>query len=411
MPDSIKTVFEQECSKLEIGPKLVKRLDIFQRGFVNKNEDHISFFGGHLLGVDTVRWMPQDRDRWFEEILEADEISLEENLLALPTVNADFHVSSDTTNLSCAWLTHAIYASKDIKPEDKHEAMIDVMEVLQYKFLTSRLFRLFRYPADPKIAEAMYAQLTYRFAIKQHGTWAKFFRARSEDIIAKDSIHAKTIANFDNDGDIVRMLNDIQGRIRDMLKNLYGELLRVRDQGDRIVTTSQVIEHDGEAILKDKTKNVLAYGRYLNSIVTDKHSFIREELVQVIEKLMYTMPPRLFMLSLEYMSNNYRQARASEVEDVLNEVLIHSFDYLSQNRAVIRSERDLPGLLSKLRGVYQSSRSTDTDLFSLREKTETIVKHATGSKNPSVIASVRTGVLLYLVARAFSMHHYTTGAV
>jgi hypothetical protein len=410
MPDSIKTVFEQECRDLEIGPKLAKRLDIFQKSFINKNEDHIAFFGGNLLGVQTVRWLPQDRDRWFDEVLEADQDYLKERLLALPTVNADFHVSSDTTNLSCVWLVHALYKSKTLTPEQKHEAMVDVLEVLQYKFLTSWTAWAFRYPADPKIAEATYAQLTYRFAIKQAGSWSVFFRNRCEDILSKDSIHAKTIANFNDDGDIVGMLNDLQGRIRDMLKNLYGELIKVRDKGDRIITTSQVIEHDGESILKDKAKNVLSYGRYLNSIVTDKNSFIREELVQVIEKLMYTMPPRLFMLSLEYMSNNYRQARASEVEDVLNEVLIHSFDYLNQNRAVIRSERDLPGLLSKLRGVYQSSRSTDSDLFSLREKTETIVKHATGSKNPSVIASVRTGVLLYLVARAFSMHHYTTGA-
>ncbi len=411
MPDNIKSVFEQECRDLEIGPKLARRLDKFQTEFINKNEDHIAFFGGNLLGVQTVRWLPQDRDRWFDEILEADQDYLKERLHALPSINPEFHVSSDTTNLSCVWLVHAIYVSKLIPEPKKHEAMVDVLEILQYKFLTSWTAWAFRYPADPKVAEATYAQLSMRFAIKQAGTWSKFFRNRCEDILSKDSIHAKTIANFNNDEAIVGMLNDLQGRIRDMLKNLYGEMVRVRDQGDRIVTTSQVVEHDGEAILKDKTRNVLAYGRYLNSIVTDQNSFIREELVKVIEKTMHTMPPRLFLQSLEYMSRNYRQARSGEIEEVLNGVLVHAFEYLSKNRGVIRNEKDLAGLLSRLRGVYQSSRSTDTDLFSLREKTETIVKHATHSTNESVIASVRTGVLLYLVARAFSMQHYTTVGV
>jgi hypothetical protein len=213
------------------------------------------------------------------------------------------------------------------------------------------------------------------------------------------------------DNDVVKMLNDTQGRIRDMLKNIYGLFRQIHAQGTKISTTTQLVEHDGEAILKDKSKNLLAYGRYLNSIVTDKNSFIRQELVDVIEKLMYTMPPKLFIETLGFMSDNYRQARAGEIEEVLNEVLIHSFDYLSENRALIRNERDLPGILSRLRGVYMSSRSTDPVLFALRAKTEKIVKHATGNKNPSVIASVRTGVLLYLVARAFSMRHYTAGVV
>lgn len=409
--ESIKTVFEKECGNLDIGPKLAQRLHTYQVGFVHKNEDHIAFFGGNLLGVHTVRFNDSDRDRWFDEIMEVEPNYLEERLLALPTVNADFHVSSDTMNLSCAWLTHAIFVSPKLNDKVKREAMIDVMLVLQYKFLTSRLFRLFRYPANKKTAEAAYAQLTYKFAIKQHGSWGALFRARAEEIIDAQGLHFKTISQFDNDKDIVYMLNDTQGRIRDMLKNIYGVFLQVHAQGVKISTTSNVIEHDGESILKDKTRNLLAYGRYLNSVVTDKNSFIREELVQVIEKLMYTMSAKLFRETLEYMSDNYRQARAGAIEEVLNEVLVHSFSYLSENRDVVRNERDLPGILTRLRGVYMSSRSTDPALMALRQKTETIVKQATGNRNDSAIASIRTGVLLYLVARAFSMRHYTAGVV
>lgn len=405
MAKTIKSVFEKECADLDIGPVLAKRLHDYQVGFVNKNEDHIAFFGGNLLGVHTVRFQPDDRNRWFQEVLEAQEDYLEELLLALPGVNADWNVSSDTMNLSCAWLAHAIYTSK-LPEKIKHEAMIDVILVLQYKFLTSRLYRLFRYPADKAVAEATYAQLSYKYAIKQHGSWAALFRARAEEIIATRSIHFRAISKMDNDRDVIYLLNDTQGRIRDMLKNIYGLFRQVHDKGTRIATTSQVIEHDGESILKDKSKTLPAYIRYLNSIVSDKNSFIRTELTDVIEKLMFTMPPRLFRQTLGFMSDNYRQPRAKEIEQVLQEVLLHAFDYLSQNRSLVRNERDLPGILSKLRGVYMSSRSTDPALFTLREKTEKIVKQATDSRNDSVIASVRTGVLLYLVARTFSMHHY-----
>jgi hypothetical protein len=162
--------------------------------------------------------------------------------------------------------------------------------------------------------------------------------------------------------------------------------------------------------LKDKSKNLLAYTRYINSIITDRNSFIREELLTVIEKQMKTMPPRLFRESLEWMSDNYRQSGASMIEELLNETLIHSFDYLAENRNLVRNSTDLASLLTRLRGVYMSSRSTDPALFSLREKAEKIVKLATNNKNSSVIAAVRTGILLYLIARAYSMRYYSQSA-
>lgn len=405
---SIKAVFDEECAQLEIGPKLVKRLRAYQLGFVNKNDEHIKFFGGNLLGVQVVRFTPMDRDRWFDEILEVDDGPLEERLLALPTVNGDWHISSDTMNLSCAWLTHAIFNSSHLSPEQKKEAMIDVMLVLQYKYLTSCIYHYFRYPADPAVAEATYAQLSYKFAIKQYGSWSALLRARAENIIEKDSIHYRTLVKMDNDDDVTYLLNDVQGRIRDSVKNIYAVLDRVKKQGIRIASTSAVIEHDGVEILKDKTRSMLAYERYLNSIITDKNSFIRDELCIVIEKIMHTMPPKLFRETLVWMSENYRQQGAGSVEEILNETLIHSFEYLSQNRDVIRNANDLPGLLSRLRGVYMSSRSTDPVLFALREKTEEIVKQATGNKNTSVIASVRTGVLLYICLRSYTMKHYAS---
>ena len=165
---------------------------------------------------------------------------------------------------------------------------------------------------------------------------------------------------------------------------------------------------DGIEILKDRTKNLQSYIRYINSVISDKNSFVREELVSVIEKLVHTMPSRLFRETLEWMSNNYRQTNASEIEDILNETLVHSFEFLANNKSVVKNAHDLPGLLGKIKGVIMSSRTTDAHIFSMREKAEAIVRQATGVSNPSTISSIRTGVLLYVILRTFTMRHYTT---
>lgn len=411
MNNDIKTIISDECSGLKIDAGLVKKLHAYQTGFVNKNHDHIEFFGGHLMGVNPVKFMPDDRNRWFDEILQVDEVPLEDRLDTIEIIDHTHRITaSDTMNLTCVWLAHMLYKS-NIPQAQRRQAMVDTMLVLQYKFLTSLLFHYFRFPADKATAEATYAELSFKFLIRVHGSWHAMLVARAEEIISDTGIHLDAIRKMDDDDDVQKMLNDIQGRIRDMVKNIYGVFLKVHNAGTKFVSTSSVVEYDGDEVLKDKAQGLQAYTRYINSTVTDKNSFMKEELMQVIEKVIHTMPPRLFRQTLEYLSNNYRVKGAEEIEEVLAETLIHSFDYLSHHRNQVRRGQDLAEFMKTLRGVYMSSRSSDPALLSLREKVGHIATSATGNKNASTISSVRTGVLLYIVLRAFTMKHYTSNGV
>lgn len=414
MPENIKSIFDDECKKLKIDAQFAKAVHRYQILFVNKNREHIEFFGGHTLGVQVVRFTSADRSKWFDEILKAEEGPLASRLSGLDVIDYENRiVGSDTMNLSAIWLLHAIHHSKFLSDKLKREAMIDVVLSLQYKFFTSLLGHYFRYVADPGVAEATYASLSGRFLIKQYKNWYELFRGRAEEIIKhkKDGgIHYDRIVNMDDDEDCQYMLNDIQGRIRDIMKNIVDEFMTIYKQGTRIHSTSAVVEHDGAEILRDKTKNLTAYTRYVHSVITDRNSFVREELVSVICSVMSTMPETLFRKTLEYMSDNYRHRQASDIEDLLDKTLVHSFAYLSDNRELVNKNTDLAEFLSRLRGVYTSSRSTDPELFHLRETAERIVGRATQNRNDSVIASIRTGVLLYVVLRAFTMRHYSSHA-
>lgn len=405
--DGIKNLFEHHCSHLVFDSKLARKINEFQVGFVNKNEEHMTFFGGNLTGVQVVRFTSQDKDKWFTGILEADDFLMEEQLLELPAINPNFHVSTDIFNHSCFWLMHKFVNSNLLNDKQKKQAMLDTALVLYYRFITSLLFRYFRFPADPRVAEATYARLSYKFAIKKYGSWYATLEARCLDLVDEHGLHIGTITSFNDDGDIIRMINDSQGRIRDMLKNIYSVLKNTSDMGIKIRTTSSVIEHDGEEIFRDSTKNLTGYIRYINSIIADKNSFIKQELTDIICKVMHTMNPKLFLTTLEWCSNNYKYSSHKEVEVLIDETLTHSFTYLNNNRTVIKESTDLPGMLSKLRGVYMSSRSTEVELLKIRKVAEKIIKQATGTKNENAISSVRTGLLLYIVLRSFTMSYYS----
>lgn len=407
MSENIKSTFDRVCSGLQINNHLITNLNKIVTEFVNKNKQHIEFFGGNLTGVHVVRFLPADKDKWFNLILECDEEYLRENLHALPTVNPEFNVSSDPLNLSVAWIIHKLSRDPKMKYEDKRQGMINALLYLQFKFLTSRLARHFKYPADVEIAEATYAALSKKFAIKEHQTWLGVLKARAEDIISNTSIHYDAIHSMDDDHKVIVMINDIQGRIRDMLKNIYAVFLRIHSEGTRIATTSNTLEHDGVEVLKDKSKGLMVYTNYIKSVAGDPNSFIKSELVKIIENICPNAPPKQINVSLKYISKNYSGKPTDEINQLLEATMLHSFSYLSENKNTLSNNIDLPGILIRLRGIYTSSRSSDPELLELRELAEKIIRRAIETKTDSVVASVRTAVLLYIVARAYTMRYYS----
>lgn len=410
MADAIRAGFEKDCAHLKIDEELVKRIRLYKTGFINKNADYAEFFGGHLIGVKVVRFTDADEDRWFDEILRIDQSVVSQTHHRNPVLNGEnglFKVAGNPLNLASAWLLHKFHSNSKMSAALRQEAMIDLLIIMQATFLTSRLYRHFKYPADPEVAEAAYLALSNKFLIKTEGSWLGVLTARAKDVIAANSIHYNAISRMDEDRGVVYLINDTQGRIREMLKNIYDVFLKTHQSGIRVSSTSAVAEFDGVESIRDQIGGVEVYKRYLRSIVADKNSFIRSELVKVTLNLADTAKEKNLLAVLSYISENHLRSATDEIDDLLNETMIHSFRYLSANSSGLRSTVDLPAILTRLKGVYTSSRSTDPDLLALRKRCESVVKKSIQTTTPAVISATRTAVLLYLVARAYSMRYYT----
>lgn len=408
MSAAIKAVFESSLGHLKIDRGLLKRIKQYETGYITRSSDHLEFFSGKLLGVNSVKFLPSDRQRWFDEILMAQEEPLETQLYELPEVNQDWKVSSDTMNLSCAWLLHAFYMTKELTPEEKHEGMVFTLLIMQYKFLTSRLSQHFRYLTDKETAEATYASLSDKYLIRQMKNWRDVFVYWAKQIIEKESKHYPTIQKFDDDARIVYLLNDTQGRVRRMIIGIYDVFMRVHRSGLKIQSESSVVEYDGESALKDKLNAPVNYTRYLMEVISDANTFIRPELVSVVEKLVHTAPPKLTNQTLLYLSQNAHLGRDNAIRDMLSDVMVHAFVYLNENRGFVRTHTHLADILVRLKGIYTSSRSTDPLLLKIRADVETLVHKATGNKVDTVLASVRTFTMLYIVARTLTRGHYSS---
>ncbi len=296
-PPNVKSLFDEACRDVKIDRVFLRKLQTYRQSFANKNEDHVAFFGGHLMGVQDVRFTRTDQLEWFTQVLDIDDIGLQDDLLELKTLVPDpkkvRFVSTNVMNLSCLWLVHAIFTS-NLTEKEKHQGMVDTLLVLQYKFITSILAYWFPNKADEAVAVATYARLPKKYKLKELGSWGALLEYRAEATLAKDSPHFKnkTFQKFDDDFDIIYMVNDIQGRIKGYLKNIRDEFEIVRRDPSALIrsTSNTTLNMDGEVVVKNK-KNVYAtYRRYLDEVMVDRNSFIIRELAEIVAGTMPKLP-------------------------------------------------------------------------------------------------------------------------
>lgn len=406
MAGEIKAVFERYAQGLKIDRSLIERIHRYERQFVNRNEEHIEFFGSNLLGVHRVRFRTTDWEVWFDDVLGIDDVTLKQDLHSLDVINPSFRVSSDVMNISCMWVVHAI-ANSNLSNKLKHQGMIDTLLIFHYKVLSSKLAHDFRYPANREAAAAAYSVLSKKFSLKRYGSWAAMLRARCEDIISRRSIHYKTIDTFQDDEGILYMVTDTQGRIRDVVKKMYEVFQQVREGDARIVTRSSTIDIDGVQEVRDVSRLASQYRHYLKTIILDKRSLIKRELVDIIGSAMHTMSPNFLVESLVFSSEHFQQNGYEYIEEFIDELMAHLFEFLSRRRENVSRRNDLPFMLTSLRGIYMSSRSSDPSLMKLRKLGDRIVDKSVRSRSQSAKASVRTGLMLYIVLRTLTRNHYT----
>ncbi len=400
-------IFEELCRDIRFDKKLASEFYKYQIGFVNKNEEHVLFFGGNLLGVQVLRFTDSDYNTLFDDILNVDPNVLKEMIKEDPNINQNFVVSSDEFNLTCFYAAHKFLTSKYLDDKTRLRAAKDVMLIYQYRIMSSLLYHYFRYPADPDIAQATYANLSNRFLIKKLGSWQELFNYRADEIVREDGLHKHVLSKFDNDGDIVNMVNDTQGRIRDIVKNIYAEFKKVHVSGERIdVSSSTEITLDGKDVIRDKIHGPDIYSKYILSLIADEHTFIKEELFSIVVQAMPGVNIRMFRSMLEWMSIESHSHHGKDIEKFIHQVLLYTIEYLYTDGSILKQTRDLVALTINIRNLYLASRSSDMELQEIRDLGTKIIKHSMPSIGSAMVSSVRTSIILYIALRAFTKHYY-----
>lgn len=401
-----KKVFDEALpSNIKVDESLLKKMREYVQSFINKNEDHVRFFGTNLTGVYPVRFVSSDKNKWVDELLNIDEYETRQKIINPETgaVSEDWVRATDVMNISCLYLTHR-YFNSNLNPRAKEEAMITVLMVLHCKLISSLMAHFFKYPADEATAMATYAALSKKYSIKQHGNWHGVLLNRCQDIIASNSIHYQTVVKFNDDDAIVYMIQDIQGRLRDMIKKLWKVFELVRTQNAKILSNAGMIELDGKLMVKDLSRDLPPYKKYIHDVVVDRNRFIKPELINVITDAISTLPEKLLYEALDHIHSKI--AIDKNIQSFLDKVVLHSFEFLLEQESTKVVLQNKALLIARLKALYMASRSSDPLLLDMRDLGVKIFKKSVNTKSQSVLAAVRTGVMLYIVLRMFAKDYY-----
>lgn len=396
-------------------PTFSTQVDKFTKVFMHKGE-HNAFFGSGLLGVHRVRWTSTETNGFFDDIVNVDPDELKDRIDQLDTIDPNHIVASDAFNLTIVYAVHRAMTSASLSPALKKATAVNLLRLLHFKFICSLLTNYFPYGTDMAIALQTFEAMNNRYDLKIYKTWGNLITARAESILDPRGIHHQTIIKFENDDAIKYMVSDIQTRIRVVIKTLTALYYQIKAGGDRVISTSTLVEVDGGLEIRDIKRQFPKYRRYLLDVITDQTSFIRPDLLEIVNKAIPSMDPRVMLSALTYLSTQMAGPRAGRAKEFIERTLEFSFDFI-QSKGI--SPQNLPELLNGIKGVLNASRNKEREVMFLRSRGDEIVKIAKGlivvsssGKTMSInapVSSERTGMILYLVLRTLTMNYYQSG--
>ena len=397
---TLKEVFDKHFSRVKFDARLAKHIYKYQIGYVNSNHEHLQFFGSNLLGVHVIRFKDSDVFRFFDEVLNVEKESLTADIRKLDTIDHSFKVSGDILNLTLMYVIHRFFIETSLDERVKDRAAYDTALIFFYRCIAAWTSNYFRYPADPKLAQMAYANLSNKFLIKKLGSWHKVMDYRAKDLSGHSGIHYKKLKAF-VDYDVVIAINDSQGRIRDLAKNYYSVFKDVHAEGDSISSTSGTyFDAEGEETVKEKTKSVEAYVAYMRNIIIDKHTFLKDDQVSIVLKINANTSFRIVKNTLTWMSDNYNSSKYTKLIDEFLGLTIVKSMFMINNNIDPKHFRDYPLILITLKNLYLSTRTTDPEIDKIRELGLKIVHEANGKSISDALAlSTRTSILLYISLR------------
>lgn len=397
MKKKINQVFEEHLKDLVIDKKLYDELHSFRIKWSQKDSDYIEFLGGNLTGVHPVRFSSLDESKFFVDILNVDQTSLQYDLHQCDGIDKAMKVSSNVVYLTIYYLMHRFATSK-LPNELKKEALEELYFIFAYRVITSLISYYFKYSVNISTAKVVYEKLSNRFLIKRLGTWQKVFQYRTKDIMPGTGIHYFRVLTCNADN-ATRMIADLQGKIRGYIKTIYLVLIDVNANNEKIISSTMLEEDDDGVGIKNTINIDIGLISYIRSVISRPNDFINDDLVYLIQGLLPNLSPDKFVDTLKYISEN-PQVKPGDPDDFIEVSIVATLTYLRTKNITSDYNKHTYEILNLMKRYWSSSSVKDERIRYTKNYLYNVAGNATGLKTKWLLATISIGVLLYVFLRS-----------
>jgi len=395
--EDMTDVLNNFTSHLKFDARFYKKIKNFRISWLQKDPIYIEFMGGVLTGVHPIRFSSRDEDILFNDIFELDISDVREALHATHGIDPKWHISSNPIYLTLIYMMYRFTNSKDIG-RYKDDVITELYYIFSYKVLGSLIQHYFKYDAPVHIAKATYEKLSNRYLIKKYDSWGDVLEHRSHDLL-KGGLHFDRIRKLNTDN-AIRIANDLQGRIREIIKNIYSVMIEVIEHNERIVSESAFEDNGSGEEYKGITNRPDKYIIYAKDVVTNNNDFINDDIIYLISKLIPTINEDLFRKSLYGYTEFYNSKERKY--DSISIIIEQSIAYINSKGIVGDYNKHVLEIIKLLKGYWGTTTKKDKILLDAKEELYIMVRHTINKKTGWVIVPIVIGIMIYIFIRSLA---------
>lgn len=407
---NLKEIFDEYCH-VSIDKKFLERITKWRNKFYSKNSEHVGFFSSASFGLYIPKWTSDEDDEWLTEIIGIDEEEIADYVYELPSINKDFQVSSNILSISFIYLMHKATVNKSLSTVDNDKVRKTLMEVLVARYMTSIMYKYFyRGKTSPEVSTEVFERLSKRFDLKVAGNWKNWIEMKAEGFVLgddqrQDAKYAKqeVFQRFEDEL-VVRKLNSIKSQLNKAAIEINSVFRQVLEDQDKIASKSALSMSVDGLYLADLVRDQTKYLHYQDAIFIDKNTFIKEDLLAVIEQSMPTISSNIFRGALEWILDNQMESKYKrKIMEVRHDILIYAIQLIKDENL---HTNDLVQVGYRLRQNILSGKNNDRTVLKVRKMIdEFIVKFRPQSKG-KLVSLERSAIMIYIVLRTLAMNYY-----
>lgn len=384
---------------------LLKKVNKYKMGIINKNQEHIEFFSGNLTGVQTLRFAPNKEYIEFFHIFGVTPEQINKAIVASPLFNIKYDVEGDPFNHLCVYVAHRFLTSPKLNKQQREMGAIEGTLIFLIRVVIILINARFFYPANRDVARQVYEELSHKYLIKQYKDWYSVLNYQAEKSCGEDGLHRDRFLKYDEDDGVRYIMTNMQTSLSSLIKGIYAVMMDLNSKKSKIKTGTLIETNmSGELAFKDVSVDEERYVQMALQALPDKGTLIDVNLLSITQEIIGTCDTSRLKEMLGFISRDmYKNPKVKELATEFTKLSILYCISYAKREHLSKSTHNNTGLfLTKIKTGIMSAKSQDSNLLDMRTVGLDLINIYYQKASLQNKSSLRTGFAFYIYLFAHS---------